>query len=273
MAQRQRLAAAGDAVDQVLPQRLGAPDHRTVHAPAGRSIRSRARRASPSSPARSTNTPSRSWPPPINSSKVIASASRSPASMSQPAWEAPPTSSTSRITSAAARPCCTGSITTPGIHRISCCRSLRTSEVRAATLGGATMPEITIHNPDALGKPLGQYSQITRVKASEFLFIAGQVATDRSGKAVGADDFDAQCRQVFANIEAALKSQGASFANVVEFTTYLVHSQDIAKFMAYRLREFPRLFANGVYPPNTLLIVDRLVQEPFLIEVHTVAAL
>jgi len=134
------------------------------------------------------------------------------------------------------------------------------------------MPDITIHNPDALGKPLGQYSQITRVKASEFLFIAGQVATDR-GKSVGADDFDAQCRQVFANIEAALKSQGASFANVVEFTTYLVHSQDIAKFMAYRLREFPRLFANGVYPPNTLLIVDRLVQEPFLIEVHTVAGL
>jgi enamine deaminase RidA (YjgF/YER057c/UK114 family) len=134
------------------------------------------------------------------------------------------------------------------------------------------MSEITIHNPDALGKPLGQYSQITRVKASEFLFIAGQVATDR-GKAVGADDFDAQCRQVFANIEAALKSQGASFANVVEFTTYLVHSQDIAKFMAYRLREFPRLFANGVYPPNTLLIVDRLVQESFLIEVQTIAAL
>jgi hypothetical protein len=43
--------------------------------------------------------------------------------------------------------------------------------------------------------------------------------------------------------------------------------------MAYRLREFPRLFANGVYPPNTLLIVDRLVQEPFLIEVKTLAAL
>ena len=43
--------------------------------------------------------------------------------------------------------------------------------------------------------------------------------------------------------------------------------------MAYRLREFPHLFANSVYPPNTLLIVDRLVQEPFLIEVQTVAAL
>lgn len=135
------------------------------------------------------------------------------------------------------------------------------------------MTEITIHNPDTLGKPLGQYSQITRVKASEFLFIAGQVATDNSGKIVGADDFDAQCRQVFANIEAALKSQGASFGNVVEFTTYLVHSQDIPKFMQFRLREFPRMFASGRYPPNTLLIVDRLVQETLLVEIQTVAAL
>jgi enamine deaminase RidA (YjgF/YER057c/UK114 family) len=134
-------------------------------------------------------------------------------------------------------------------------------------------PEITIANPDTMGKPLGQYSQITRVKASEFLFIAGQVATDRHGKPTGADDFDEQCRAVFANIDAALRSQGASFANVVEFTTYLVHSQDIAQFMAFRRREFPRMFPGGGYPPNTLLIVDRLVQESFLIEVATVAAL
>jgi enamine deaminase RidA (YjgF/YER057c/UK114 family) len=123
------------------------------------------------------------------------------------------------------------------------------------------MPEITFHNPDTLGKPLGQYSHITRVKASEFLFIAGH------------DDFDAQCRQVFANIEAALKSQGASFGNVVEFITYFVHSQDIPKFMQFRLREFPRLFTTGLYPPNTLLIVDRLVQETLLVEIQTVAAL
>ena len=80
------------------------------------------------------------------------------------------------------------------------------------------MAEITIHNPDVLGKPLGQYSQIARVKASEFVFIAGQVATDKQGKIVGAADFDAQCRQVFANIEAGLKSQGASFSAVKSTT-------------------------------------------------------
>jgi enamine deaminase RidA (YjgF/YER057c/UK114 family) len=135
------------------------------------------------------------------------------------------------------------------------------------------MADIRITNPEGLGKPLGQYSQITRVKASEFLFIAGQVATDKAGNVIGADDFDAQCGQVYANIGAALQSAGAGFGNIVEFTTYLVHSQDIPKFMKYRLREFPRLFPGGVYPPNTLLIVDRLVNETFLIEVQTVAAL
>jgi enamine deaminase RidA (YjgF/YER057c/UK114 family) len=139
--------------------------------------------------------------------------------------------------------------------------------------GVKRMPDIKFENPDALGKPLGQYSHLTRVKASEYLFIAGQVAVDKAGNVIGADDFDAQCVQTFANIEAALKSQGAGWANVVEFTTYLVHSQDIAKFMKFRLREFPRMFPNGAYPPNTLLMIDRLVGEAFLIEVKVVAAL
>ncbi|HEY6864943.1 MAG TPA: RidA family protein [Burkholderiales bacterium] len=134
--------------------------------------------------------------------------------------------------------------------------------------------EITIVNPDGLGKPLGQYSQIARVKnASEIVFIAGQLATDRAGGVVGADDFDAQCVQVFANIGAALASVGGGWKNVAQFTTYLVHSQDVPKFMAFRKREFPRMFADGAYPPNTLLMVDRLVQEPFLVEVQAIAAL
>ena len=133
---------------------------------------------------------------------------------------------------------------------------------------------INITNPEGLGKPLGQYSQIARVKnASEWLFIAGQLATDVGGNIVGADDFDAQCQQVFNNIEAALKSAGASLGNIVQFTTYLVHSQDIAKFMAFRKREFPKMFPDGKYPPNTLLMVDRLVGEPFLVEVQPIAAI
>lgn len=133
--------------------------------------------------------------------------------------------------------------------------------------------DINIYSPETLGKPLGQYSQITRVKASEYLFIAGQLSTDKAGNIIGADDFDAQCTQVFKNIETALASAGAGWKNIVQFTTYLVHSQDIPKFMAYRKREFPKMFPDGKYPPNTLLMVDRLVGEPFLVEVQPIAAI
>jgi len=127
------------------------------------------------------------------------------------------------------------------------------------------MAEIRIVNVEALGAPLGQYSHMARVKnASETLYIAGMLSAG--------EDFDAQCAGVFRQIEAALASAGAGWGSVVQFTTYLVHSQDIARFMAWRKREFPRLFPDGRYPPNTLLVVDRLVQEPFLIEVQAVAA-
>ena len=129
-----------------------------------------------------------------------------------------------------------------------------------------TVAQIKIYNVDALGKPLGQYSHMTRVKASETLYIAGMLAADKDGKVVGANDFDAQCGQVFRNIETALKSAGAGWANVAEFTTYLVHSQDIPKFMAFRLREFPKMFPNGVYPPNTLLMkpLNKPLRKPLL---------
>ena len=127
------------------------------------------------------------------------------------------------------------------------------------------MADIKIYNVEALGKPLGQYSHVTRVKAAETLYIAGMLAPG--------DSFEAQCGGAFAQIEKALQSAGAGWGNVVQFTTYLVHSQDIPRFMQWRLREFPRMFPDGKYPPNTLLVIDRLVHEQYLVEVQTVAAL
>jgi enamine deaminase RidA (YjgF/YER057c/UK114 family) len=127
------------------------------------------------------------------------------------------------------------------------------------------MADIKIYNVDVLGKPVGPYSHVARVKSTETLYIAGMLAAGES--------FDKQCAAVFAQIEQALKSAGAGWANVVQFTTFLVHSQDIAAFYRWREQNYPRMFPDGKYPPNTLLIIDRLVQEQFLIEVQTIAAL
>jgi enamine deaminase RidA (YjgF/YER057c/UK114 family) len=68
---------------------------------------------------------------------------------------------------------------------------------------------------------------MARVKnAAETLYIAGMLAPG--------DDFEAQCSGVFRQMETALKSAGVGWGNVVQFTTYLVYSQDIPKFMAWR---------------------------------------
>jgi enamine deaminase RidA (YjgF/YER057c/UK114 family) len=134
------------------------------------------------------------------------------------------------------------------------------------------MPEIKIFNPDRLNQPVSPYRHVARVSAQELIFIAGQVATDTSGATVGEGDFEAQCAQVFANIHTALRSVEADWRNVVQFTSYLVRAQDAAVFRAFRSREFPKMFPDGAYPPNTLLIISRLADESYWLEVQTVAA-
>lgn len=60
--------------------------------------------------------------------------------------------------------------------------------------------EINIYNPETLGAPLGQYTHVSRVKATEFLFIACSLSADKGGNIIAADlGFEAQCHQVFAN--------------------------------------------------------------------------
>ena len=131
--------------------------------------------------------------------------------------------------------------------------------------------DISIYNPKTMGPPLSHYSQVARAEASEMIFIAGQVATDLQGRSVGKGDFETQMKQALENIRLALESADASFANVVTFTTHLVKAEDIANFWRVREALFPKLFPNHAYPPNTLLVVNRLVHEDFLIEIQTIA--
>jgi enamine deaminase RidA (YjgF/YER057c/UK114 family) len=126
-------------------------------------------------------------------------------------------------------------------------------------------------NPVGACPPQGLYSHVGKVDGGSLLFVAGQLAVDAHGGVVGKHDFEAQFAQVFDNLGAVLKGLGADFTDVIKFTTFLVHAQDIEKFMKARAELFPKLFSNASYPPNTLLVVDRLVKEEFLIEVEAVA--
>jgi enamine deaminase RidA (YjgF/YER057c/UK114 family) len=135
------------------------------------------------------------------------------------------------------------------------------------------MIKVTALNPDALGTPQGTYSRAMRVQASEFLFIAGMASSDNSDNVVTAGNFDGQCRQTFANIEAALHAVGAGWGNVVQFTSYLTDRADIPNFSTWRKHHFPAMFPNKAYPPNTLLIVNGLAHGDYRVEVQAIAAL
>ena len=128
-------------------------------------------------------------------------------------------------------------------------------------------------NPDGAPRPLGAYSQAVKVSPGSLLYVAGQVGVDQRGNLVGKGDVAAQTRQVFQNIGAVLNGAGASFSDVVEFTTYLVGRESIQPFIEARTQIFPDLFPNGDYPPNTLLVINGLVNEDMLVEIKAVAAL
>ena len=136
-----------------------------------------------------------------------------------------------------------------------------------------TQLQRTLLNPTAAPQPIGAYSLAVDVSAGRLLFIAGQVALDANGNLVGMGDAAAQTRQVFQNIGHVLAGAGATFSNVLEFTTYIVGRGSVQPFIEARTQIFPDIFPNRDYPANTLLIVDGLVREDLLVEVKAVAAL
>ena len=135
------------------------------------------------------------------------------------------------------------------------------------------MIDLRMENPSDVAAPLGPYSHVARLTShQELLFIAGQLPVDTDGNLVGEDDFDQQCAQVYENIGAILRGVGADFSNVVQFTTYITDDDYIPLIRGWRRREFPKFFADGAFPPNTLLVVDALADSAFMMEVAAIAA-
>jgi enamine deaminase RidA (YjgF/YER057c/UK114 family) len=122
-----------------------------------------------------------------------------------------------------------------------------------------------------LGPALGMYSHGMIAPAGEIVVVAGQVGMNRSGKLVGPGDVAAQTKQALDNVGAVLEAAGCGMGDVIRFQTFLTHASDIEGFMQARHEVFPRHFPGGRYPPNTLLIVSRLVKPELLVEIEAMA--
>ena len=131
-------------------------------------------------------------------------------------------------------------------------------------------PAFVLSNPSGLYDPSNNgYSHVAAVPAgTRLLFIAGQGGEDIDGRLPAS--FSAQARQALANLDTALRSQGASLQQVFKLTLLIVdHDQD-------RLRDWVteanQVWQKGRHPVCTLIPVPRLALDGMLVEIEAVAA-
>lgn len=129
---------------------------------------------------------------------------------------------------------------------------------------------VVYFNPRELPEPLGAYSHVAS-GSGRLVAVAGQVGADGDGNLVGADDCAAQVVQTFENVRLALAAEGLRPEHLLQLTTYLVDADHIGTFYEARAGVFAKMFPEGRYPPNTLLVIDRLVQPEILVEMSALA--
>jgi reactive intermediate/imine deaminase len=118
---------------------------------------------------------------------------------------------------------------------------------------------------DGLAPPLSHYTDA--VVAGDQLYISGIVPVDAEGRVVG-DDVVAQAREVFAIMARVLAAAGASAADVVKVTVYLLDIDDRPKINPVRQE-----FFGATRPASTLVEVSRLAVDGALLEIEAVAHL
>ena len=127
-------------------------------------------------------------------------------------------------------------------------------------------PRLRHLNPDGLSKARG-YSHVVDVTGGRTIYISGQAAFDKSGGVVGAGDLQAQSKQVFENLKAALAAAGATFADVVKLNFYLT---DVSQVQI--VRDVRDTYINVDAPPaSTLVEVRRLLRQELMLEVDAIA--
>ena len=122
--------------------------------------------------------------------------------------------------------------------------------------------EMIVPDPDR--KPAG-FAPAT--KLGNLIFVSGQTGTNANGLVEGG--IREQTVQTFANVEATLKAAGATMADVMKITCFLVRENDYKVYAQEREKAFP---ANA-QPASSTVIVKALVRPGLLVEVEAIAAI
>ncbi|MEU9050563.1 RidA family protein [Streptomyces sp. NPDC048384] len=132
---------------------------------------------------------------------------------------------------------------------------------------------ITLVNPSGLVE-VDAYHQVSIASGSKLVFVAGQVAWDAEGTAVGTGDLAAQVEQCYLNVGTALAAAGASFDDVAKLNVHVVDwtPDKMPQLMDGITRAATKLGVTAA-PPATLLGVAALDVPEHLVEIEATAVL
>lgn len=112
------------------------------------------------------------------------------------------------------------------------------------------------------------YSHVVVASSGRTVYISGQLARNEEGEIIGKGDMRAQLRQVLENLGHALEAAGATFADVVETTTY---TTDIDEY--FRCVDVRHDYFKKDLPTSTAIGVSRLSHPDFMVEIKATAVL
>jgi 2-iminobutanoate/2-iminopropanoate deaminase len=109
----------------------------------------------------------------------------------------------------------------------------------------------TIPAPEGMAAPRGHYSHATR--GAGLVFVSGQLPVAADGTVLHDAAFEAQARQVLANVAAALRGAGSSVDRLLQVRVYIT---DIARWPAFN--ELYAEWAGAARPARAVVPVPTL---------------